>query len=346
MSAMEVRARPAPLAADRPATPGRPRRRGLVLLGAAALLVALVLSATLGAAPVPPAALWDAAHPEHAIAAARLDRTVLAAVVGAALAVAGALLQGLTRNPIADPGLLGVNAGASLAMVLAIAVLGISDLRAYVWFALGGAALAALGVHAIASLGRGGATPLKLVVAGAAVSAAVTSWTSGILLVDRAAITSYRMWSVGTVAGRDLDVVAVGLPLLAAGAVLAMAGAKLLDALALGDDVARGLGRRTALDRAAIGLAIVLLAGTATALAGPISFVGLVVPHAVRALVGGNHRRLLPASALSGAVLVLLADTVGRVVLPPTEVQVGIMSAVVGLPFFLVLVRRTRAGAL
>lgn len=327
------------------ATPGR-SRRWLPIVAVLVLAGALAGSATIGAVPVAVGALWDTSHPDHAIAAARLDRTWLSAAVGAALALAGALMQGLTRNPIADPGLLGVNAGASMAIVLSISFLGASTLSAYVWFALVGAALAALLVHAIASLGHGGASPVKIAVAGAAVTAAVTSATSGILLIDRASLQSYRFWAVGTVGGRGLDVLLTGLPFLLVGLVLAVAGARLLDALALGDDVARSLGRRTALDRAVIGLAIVLLAGTATALAGPIAFVGLVVPHVVRTFVGPDHRRLLPWSAVVGAALVLVADTVGRVALPPTEVQVGVMAAVVGLPFFLALIRHTRTGGL
>ncbi|MGN0064173.1 MAG: FecCD family ABC transporter permease [Nocardioides sp.] len=311
-----------------------------------ALLVAALLSASLGAEPVPLSALWDASDPEHGVAAARTDRTLLAAAVGAALGMAGALLQGLTRNPIADPGLLGINAGASLAMVLGISVLGVSGLQSYVWFAFAGAGVAALLVHGIASMGPGGATPVKIAVAGAALTAAATSLSSGVLLLDRATMVSYRYWSVGTVGGRGLEVLLTGLPFLAVGALLALNGSRLLDALALGDDVARGLGRRTAVDRVVVWAGVILLAGTATALAGPIGFVGLLVPHTVRALVGPVHARLIPACALVGATLVLLADTAGRLVLPPSEVQVGIMTAAVGVPFFLLLVRRSRGGAL
>ena len=255
-------------------------------------------------------------------------------------------MQGLTRNPLADPGILGVNAGACLAMVLALTFLGVSELSSFVWFAFLGAAVAAVLVHLVASLGRDGATPVKLAIAGAAVTAAVTSWTSGVLLIDRSTMETFRLWQVGTVGGRDLDVLQLGLPFLAVGVVLALSGARVLDALALGDDLARSLGRRTVVDRVVLGVAIVLLAGTATALAGPIAFVGLMAPHAVRALVGNRHGVLLPLSALAGAALVVAADTLGRVVLPPSEVQVGIMTAVVGVPFFLALVRRGTAVSL
>lgn len=334
---------------DRPlVAPARRRRRTwpLVVAAVLALLAACLLSVLVGARSVPLHALWDAGHPLHPVAGARLDRTWMGLAVGAALGLAGALMQGLTRNPLADPGILGVNAGAAFAMVLAISFLGVSSLTGYVWFAFAGAAVAVVLVHGIASLGRGGATPVKIAIAGAALTAAVTSWTSGVLLVDRASIETFRLWQVGTIGGRDVGVLLTGLPFLVVGAVLAVAGARLLDALALGDDVARGLGRRTTVDRVLVGVAIVLLAGTATALAGPIAFVGLVVPHAVRALVGPGHARLLPLAAVTGAVLVVLADTVGRVVLPPAEVQVGIMCAVLGAPVFLYLVRRGRMGGL
>jgi iron complex transport system permease protein len=281
----------------------------------------------------------------HDVSRARVDRTLLGLAVGAALALAGAVLQGLTRNPLADPGILGINAGASFAMVVGLSVFGVSDLRDFLWIAFLGAAVAAVLVHAVASLGRGGATPIKLAIAGAALTAAVTSWTTGVLLVDRQTMETFRYWQVGTVGGRDLEVLLTGAPFLLAGAVLALTGARLLDTLALGDDLARGLGRRTAVDRVVLGVAVVLLAGTSTALAGPVAFVGLVVPHAVRSVVGSGHARLLPLAALGGAALVVLADTVGRVVLPPAEVQVGVMAAVVGVPGFLLLVRRGRSGS-
>jgi iron complex transport system permease protein len=255
-------------------------------------------------------------------------------------------MQGLTRNPLADPGILGVNAGASFAMVVAIAVVGVSVLDSYVWFAFDGAAVAMVLVHGVAALGREGATPMKLAITGAAVTAAVSSWTSGMLLTDRRTMEVFRFWQVGTVGGRGYDVLLAGLPFLAAGAVLGLGSARVLDALALGDDLARGLGRQVWRDRLLVGVAIVLLAGTATALAGPIAFVGLVVPHAVRAVAGPDHAGLLPLSLVGGAVLTVAADVVGRVVLPPAEVQVGIMTAVLGAPVFLWLVRRGRAGAL
>ncbi len=187
---------------------------------------------------------------------------------------------------------------------------------------------------------------MKLTIAGAAVTAALASWTSAVLLTDRRTMDVFRYWQVGTVGGRDLEVLLTGLPFLVLGGGLALTSARRLNALALGDDLARGLGRHVVSDRVVLGLSVVLLAGTATALAGPIGFVGLLAGHAVRGLVGPDHRRVLPLAAVYGAGLVVLADTVGRVVLPPTEVQVGIMTAVIGVPAFLWLVRRGRMAAL
>jgi iron complex transport system permease protein len=321
------------------------RRRPALPVSVAISVVALagagVLSLLVGARAVPLASVWYATHPLHPVVEARLDRTLLGLAVGAALGLAGALMQGLTRNPLADPGILGVNAGATFAMVVGMTAFGAAEMGQFLPLAFVGAALAAALVHGIASLGRDGATPMKLAITGAALTAGLASWTTGLLLADRKTMETFRFWQVGTVAGRGTDVLVTGLPFLVVGVVLAIAGARLLNTLALGDDLARGLGRRTTRDRLVIALAIVLLAGTATALAGPIAFVGLVVPHVVRALVGPDHRRLLPFSMLGGAVLVVVADTVGRIVLPPAEVQVGIMAAVVGVPVFIALIRRT-----
>jgi iron complex transport system permease protein len=268
-----------------------------------------------------------------------LERTVTGCCVGAALALSGALLQGLTRNPLADPGLLGITAGATIGMVLAVAVLSVETLSGYLWYSFLGSALAAVVVHLLASLGGGAATPGRIVIAGAAVTAALTSWTTALLLTDQQRFDRLRFWMVGGL-GTGYDALQAVGPTMLAGVVLGLLGIRLLDTLVLGDDLARGLGRNVTRDRLVVGLAVVLLAGSATAAAGPISFVGLIVPHAVRAMVGPSHARVLPLSLAWGAVLVVTADTIGRVIAPPTEVQVGIMTALVGVPVFFLLVRR------
>jgi iron complex transport system permease protein len=316
------------------------------------LLAGTGLSLLVGSRSVSPVDMWsaftayDASDPMQVIVGARIPRTVVGLVTGAALGLAGAAMQGLTRNPLADPSILGINAGASLGMVLAISVFGVTALSGYIWFALAGAALATVLVHAIASLGRDGATPIKLTVAGAALTAGLTSWISTVLLTDKETMDVFRFWAVGTIGGRTIDTVWPLLPFLVVGGLLALSGSRVLNLMGLGEDLARGLGSRAGLDRAMLGLAIVLLCGAATALAGPIAFVGLVVPHVARIFVGADYSRLLPWSMTLGAVLVVTADVVGRVVLPPTEVQVGIMTAFVGVPVFLALVRRGRMGSL
>lgn len=311
----------------------------------ALLAVAALASVFIGSRLVSPMALVDGG-PDHVVIQVRAVRTVLGLLVGVALGLAGACMQGLTHNPLADPGILGVNAGAALAIVLGISYLGVGGLAAYVVLGLLGAAVASVAVHAIAGIGRDGATPAKLTVAGAAFAAAAGSWTVAVQLVDQTALDVMRRWQVGSIGGRPWDLVVSLAPVLLVGAALALALSRTLNALALGDEMAIGLGRHTTRDRLLVGLAIVLLAGTATAAAGPIAFVGLIVPHLVRtrAWVGSDHRHLLPLSAGYGAALMLLADTLGRVLLPPSEVQVGIMTAVVGVPFFLLLVRRGRMG--
>lgn len=310
------------------------------------LAAACVASVLLGSTTVPWRALFQGEGPDHAVAVARLGRTIAAIAAGGALGLAGACLQGLARNPLADPGLLGINAGAAFAMIVAIAFLGVSDLGVYVWFAFAGAAITGLAVQLIASRVRGGATPLTLVITGAAVTAALTSWVSAILLIDRQTLETFRFWSVGTVGARTVDEVLTVLPFLAAGSVLALFSARILDSLALGDDLSKGLGRHPGRDRVFVWTAVVLLSGGATGLAGPIAFVGLVVPHLARGIVGPSYAKVLPLSVGYGAALTVASDTLGRLVLPPTEVQVGVMTALVGAPIFVALARRSRIGGL
>ncbi|MFQ6200770.1 FecCD family ABC transporter permease, partial [Streptomyces sp. NPDC000405] len=263
-------------------------------------------------------------------------------LVGAALGTAGAVMQSLTRNPLADPGILGVNAGAALAVVCGIAYLGISTPEQYVWLAVAGAGAAATAVYAIGSRGRGGATPVKLALVGTMVTAALSSLVSAVLLPRLDVVNTFRFWQIGGVGGASADGILQVLPLLAAGFVLSLASARGLNALALGDDLAAGLGERIARTRLFAAAGAVLLCGAATAAAGPIGFVGLVVPHAVRLLTGPDNRWVLPFSALTGAALVTLADVTGRLVARPGDMEVGIVTAVIGAPVFIAVARRQK----
>jgi len=276
----------------------------------------------------------------------RVPRTALGLLVGLALGVAGALMQGHTRNPLGDPGLLGVTAGASLAVVLAIAWFGIGTPSGYVWFAFAGALAGTVLVYVIGSAGRGGPTPVTLALAGAALSALLYALVRAVLVSDQRTLDSFRFWVVGALAGRGADVAWQVAPFIAIGLVLAIANAPALNLLGLGEDVARGLGQRIWPARVVGLTAITLLCGAATAACGPIAFVGLVVPHAVRAVTGPDHRWLIPCSVLLGAALLLSADVLGRVVARPGELQVGIVLALVGAPFFIALVRRRRTASL
>ncbi|HEX6344400.1 iron ABC transporter permease [Umezawaea sp.] len=330
--------------------PGRVRTSWL-LLGLAALLVSAVASVVAGARDV---GLDDVLAGltgtrdtlAQAAVSQRVPRTVLAVLVGASLGVAGAVMQGVTRNPLADPGILGVNTGASLAVVTGMVSFGLVGETAHVWVAIGGAATAAVFVYAVGSLGRGGPTPLKLALAGAVTSAALTSMISAVVLARNDISETFRSWYVGGVGGASFGRISLVLPFLAVGAVLCLVTARGLNSLALGDDLAAGLGERVALTRLSASVGAVVLCGAATAAAGPIGFVGLVVPHLFRLLIGVDHRWLLPFSALGGAVLLTSADVVGRLVTRPEEIDVGIITALVGAPFFIWIVRRQKVRAL
>jgi len=315
-----------------------------------ALALLTLLSLALGAQALSPAQLVHAlSHPlrddpaQRIVIGLRLPRTVVALVAGAALGLAGAVMQGVTRNPLADPGLLGVNAGASLAVVTAIGVFGITTASGYIWFAFGGAAIAAGVVYAIGVLGPGGATPVKLALAGAALTATLTSIVTLVLLAHLDVFQQYRFWQVGSVSGRSLHDVGVVAPFAAAGALLAIIGGRMLDVLALGDDAARGLGLNVPLARALCAVAVVLLAGTATSIAGPIVFVGLVATHAARPITGHDHRRLIALAGLIGAGLLVASDLIGRFIAPPGELEAGVVIAIIGAPVMIALIRRRGA---
>ena len=251
-------------------------------------------------------------------------------------------MQGVTRNPLADPGILGINNGAALAVVIGIAWFGIAAASTFIWVAILGAGLTAVFVYGVGSIGRGGATPLKLALAGAATSVAFSSLTLAVVLPRADIAGGVRSWQVGGVGGATFDRIGLVAPVMAAGFALAMLSARKLNLLALGDDVAAGLGEKVALARVTAALGAILLCGAATAVCGPIGFVGLVVPHVCRLLLGVDHRWLLPASALGGAGLLILSDIAGRLVARPSELDVGIVTALVGAPVFIWIVRRQR----
>jgi iron complex transport system permease protein len=311
----------------------------LVLLGAVSITVG---SREVGWSDIIAALLGQDETISQASVALRIPRTVLALLGGAALGLAGTVMQGVTRNPLADPGILGVNTGAALAVVIGIAWFNMSSTQAFVWAAIAGAGGAAILVYTIGSLGRGGATPLKLALAGAATSIAFSSLVTAVVLPRNDIAGGVRSWQIGGVGGADFERILAVLPFLVVGFVISLLSARKLNSLALGDEMAAGLGERVATIRAVAAFGAILLCGATTAACGPIGFVGLVVPHLCRLLLGSDYRWLLPFSALGGASLLVLADIVGRVVARPGELDVGIITALVGAPFFIWVVRRQR----
>lgn len=335
-----------------PAARLRRRRVGWLLALVALLACTMLASVALGARPMSLSDISDGllhggqSDTAIIIRSMRVPRTLLGLVAGIALGIAGALIQGHTRNPLADPGLLGVSAGAAFAVVLAIYVLRITTPSQFLWFAFLGAAVASVVVFGLASVGAGRSSPLTLILAGAAVSAFLAAVTSAVVLIDETSLDQMRFWVVGSIARPDYGIIATILPFIAVGVALAIAGSPGLNLLSLGDDVARALGANLAATRVLGVVAITLLTGAATAACGPIAFLGLVVPHVVRVFTGPDYRWIIPCSGLLGAAVLLAADTLGRVVDRPGEVQVSIILALVGAPFFILLVRRRKLATL
>ena len=329
------------------------RRRTLCLLS---LLVFLILcaaaSVSYGAKPVSLhsifAALGLGSGPEFEVSVvqARIPRTLFGVIAGAALGISGALMQALTRNPIADPSILGINTGASLFVVSGMAFFHISSNSQYIWLAFAGAALTAVAVYGLASLGHGGATPIKLALAGAAASTALQSLVNTVMLPDTQVMDRFRFWQTGSIGGVTWEDIAAQWPYLAVGFIASLLLAPALNTLALGDEVATGLGLNVALVRGTSALAGVLLCASVTALAGPIGFVGLMVPHFMRLLLGPDMRWVMPMSALGGGGLLLAADVLGRVLGGAGEVEVGIITALLGAPVFIFIVRKVKVRAL
>lgn len=330
-----------------------PKRRAIrsagLLLSVAVLLAVFLASIAVGAKPMSLDQVWhglfhDTGTYGDVVVGERLSRTLLGLLAGTALGLSGAVLQALTRNPLADPGLLGINLGASAAVVSAISFLGVTSLSGYVWFAFAGAMLVGVLLYILG--GARGATPVRLALAGTAISAALYGYLQAVMITDDAALNKMRFWTVGSLASATMDTIEQVLPFLAIGIVLALGLARPLNAMAMGDDTARALGAHLGRTRALSMAAAVLLCGAATAACGPIVFVGLMVPHIVRSFTGPDLRWILPYAAVLSPVLLLGADVVGRMVARPAELQVGIVTAVIGAPVFVLLVRRRKMAQL
>lgn len=325
--------------------------RGILGTGVVAviLVVAVIASLALGANPLAPPAVIDALAGRGTTETAfvvwdlRVPRTLVGIVAGAALGAAGALMQAFTRNPLADPGLLGVGAGAAFAVALAVALFGLSGAGEIIWPAFAGALVVTLAVYVIGASGTGGA--VRLILAGVALGAVLSGVTTAITLTDPEAFDRMRGWNAGSLLGAGLDDLAAIGPFVAAGVLVAFTLANGLNAIALGDDVARSQGVDVGRIRIGVVVAVTLLAGAATAIAGPISFVGLMIPHVVKWIVGPDQRVVLPVSLLAGPVVVLAADVLGRLLIAPAEVPVGIVVAFIGAPLLIALVRRRTAKA-
>ncbi|OLF09808.1 ABC transporter permease [Actinophytocola xinjiangensis] len=340
---------PAPASAEVSADPGVRRwwRWGGLVAVLGVLVLVCLLSIAVGSRTLPLATVWDllwhddGGEDAFAIHDVRVPRTVLGLLSGAALGLAGALMQALARNPLADPGLLGVNHGASAAVVVAISLFGVSAPGGYVWFAIAGAGAASVIVYLLGAGGRPG-TPDRLVLAGLAIGAALAAFVSAVLFLDPQSFDAFRFWEVGSLTGRKVDVVWQVGPFLAVGIVVALALARPLNAMGLGTDVARSLGVHVTRTQTAAALSVALLCGAATAAVGPIVFVGLAVPHLARLVTGPDQRWVLSYSLVIGPVLLIAADVLGRVVARPGELEVGIVTAVLGAPALLLLARRRR----
>ncbi|MGW7055923.1 FecCD family ABC transporter permease [Streptomyces sp. NPDC054887] len=314
------------------------------------LLLVVVASIAIGAKPLALGEVWHGLF--HAsgtgndviVRDVRVPRTILGVLVGVALGLSGAVMQGLTRNPLAEPGILGVNAGAAAAVVSAISFFGITSLTGYVWFAFAGAGVVSVLVYVLG--GSRGATPVRLALAGTAATAALYGYVNAVQLMDSAALEQIRFWTVGSLASADMEIIGKVWPFVAVGVVLALLIARPLNAMEMGDDTARALGAHLTRTRVLAMVAVTLLCGAATAACGPIVFIGLMVPHLVRTLTGPDMRWILPYAAVLSPVLLLGSDVIGRVVARPSELQVGIVTALVGGPVFIHLVRRRKMAQL
>jgi iron complex transport system permease protein len=339
-------------ATDARPAPSHPLRRGVILAVWLVVLAAVcVLSVAIGTRSIAPSTVWDAlvhhgaGEDQGVVRDLRVPRTVLGLLAGVAFGLSGAVIQAVTRNPLADTQILGVNAGAGLFMVFAIGFLGRTEIDQYLWFGFGGVAFALVLVYLLGSAGRGGATPIRLTLAGVALGAVLDGISAGIRLIRPRAFDYLRFWDAGTIAGRPLDVARTVLPFILAGTILALLVARSLNAISLGDDLARTLGANIGRTRLLAVLAVMLLTGAATAAAGPIGFLGLMVPQAVRWFAGPDQRWIFAYTVVCGPVLLLAADIIGRVVVRPGELPAGIVTAFVGAPVLIWWIRRAKVGS-
>ncbi len=333
-------------------TPAALRAIGLVALIGVAVVVVL-LSLRIGSISITTDDAVDAlfdyneeSYEQTVVRSLRLPRTIIAIGVGSALAVAGAMMQAATRNPLAGPSILGVSAGAAFAIVTAVYFFGLTESWQYVWFAFAGALAASVIVYSVASAGRGGATPVKLALSGVVVTSLLGSWSSALLLLDERTLDIVRFWLAGSVAGRPLEVFWWVAPFMFGGVLGGILLSKQLNIMSLGEDTAKALGMNTGWMRAVVAILVVLMTGGSVAAAGPIGFVGLAVPHIVRMIVGPDYRWVIPYCAVVGPILLLSADITGRVIVRPAELQVGIVTALCGAPFLIAIARSYKVASL
>jgi iron complex transport system permease protein len=315
--------------------------------GVVLLVGTLYASIALGATPIGIADVAasftsydESVNNQVIVRTSRMPRALIAAAVGASIAIAGALIQSITRNPLADPNVLGINYGASFFLVLGVTVLSISSMSALLWIAFLGAALGAAATYLLGSVGRDGLTPLKIILAGTAMGALFSSLTQALLVLDEQGLNEVLFWLTGSVAGRTMKMLMDILPIMAFGWIAALSMGRHLNVLAMGDEAAKGLGQRTFMVKLAAGLIIGVLAGCSVAVAGPIGFIGMVIPYLARFFTGMDYRWIIPYSAVMGAILLLLADIAARFVVMPEELPVGAMTAIVGVPFFIYVARK------
>lgn len=319
-----------------------------IIISLLALAAAMAASIAFGVTDIPIAIVWESftqytnSNEHLIIQTARLPRALIAAAVGGSLAVAGALMQVITRNPIASPSTLGVNSGAAFFIIMAAGWFGVSGLQAYTWVALIGASVSGAIVFMLGSIGRDGMTPVKITLAGASLAAFFHSLTQGLMLSDGKMFDQVLVWLVGSVAGRDMNQLEAVWPYMAAGMVIALLLSRNLNVLSMGNEIAQGLGQKIAYTKMLAAAAVILLAGGSVAAAGPIAFVGIIIPHIVRFLAGNDYRWILPYSAALGALLLVTADLGSRYIAMPKEVPVGVMTAIIGVPFFIYIARKGR----